>query len=106
MSGTPFAAQYFIDAGAVTVEIDGRHVGIVGEGEFVGEAFLATVRSLLLENTRDPAIKGTLQAAGPQAVLRTTKVQAQGQCRLLELHVKDIFVVFKGDHARLAAVIR
>ena len=82
-------------------------MGVVGQGEFVGEAFLATVRSLLLENTRDPAIKERLQTAGLQAhdVLRTTKVQAQGQCRLLELHVKDIFVVFKDDHARLAAVI-
>ena len=80
-------------------------MGVVGEGEFLGDAFLATLRSLLLENAQDPAIKETLQAAGPTAVLRTTKVQARGQCRLLELHVKDIFVVFKGDHARLAAII-
>lgn len=106
--GFGLCMQYFVDSGQVSVSAHGQEFGKVGEEEFVGEAFLATLRSLLLEIVTDPALKDQLQAVGPQAfyILRSTKVQASGPCRCLELSVKDILAVFKDDHAGLAAAFR
>lgn len=116
--------QYFIDAGAVGLHVDGRHVGTVEQGEFFGEGALPTIRGLVDAALRqDPHTPSTpiLRASGgpaapdislpllrrePSGILRTKEARAQGQCRCLELTVTDILSVFKDELAGLTTALR
>jgi len=104
--------QYFVDSGQATVTVSGRPVGKIGEGEFFGEmAFIATVRSLLIEGTEGRAREQLLQRLGLAQseavhVMRTAAVTAEVPCRCLEMNVKNFLVAFKDDLTGLAAAMR
>ena len=107
--------QYFIDSGHVRVSINGTEVSAVQEGHFFGEiAFLATIRSLLVDYTAGDSESAQLlhrlgladSAISPFNVHRTAAVTAGDSCRCLELNVKGFLLAFQDDLPGLANALR
>jgi CRP-like cAMP-binding protein len=105
------SSMYFIDSGRATITVNGRTVGNVGEGEFIGEgSFMATIRSLLIEGTVVEIRSHILAMFGLANVdsfhvMRAATLTASTHCRCLELNVKDFLAAFEGDWNGLGAAL-
>ena len=101
-------AQYFIDAGKVTMSVNSVVVHTLDEGEFFGEgAFIATVANLLGDAQREQ-LMGALGLEGDDMLqaLRSSTIKVEQSCRCLELNVKGFLASFKDDFDGLYAAVR